>query len=175
MLSTLSPSVATLSILFGGNGSFPSIPQVNPGSPGCSSVQASTRRLSWTRVSSCGSTGLKSPATRPRPALRRRDETIDICWGRREGCIGRESRCTLTSRIRAGLVLGRPGDGTNTSQQSASLPNRVGYFTLQTLPGVALPGMSPGRPNRSLDRRVTVVKDWPPRLVASASLDIQCC
>jgi hypothetical protein len=63
----VSPRNATLSSLRGGYGSLPSIPHVNPSSPCLSSCHASTSPFSSTSVLSSGSTGLKSPATSPRP------------------------------------------------------------------------------------------------------------
>lgn len=66
-----------------------------------------------------------------------------VCWRRRrEGFTGREFRWTFMRRMREGSVsVSRVGPvpredeevgGKRISQQSASRPNRLGYFTRQT-------------------------------------------
>lgn len=75
------PVVAILSSLAGGNICLPSMPHVKPGSEPRVVGQGSRSPFSATSVSSAGKTGLKSPAARPRPALRSRAAMMEIWWG----------------------------------------------------------------------------------------------
>jgi hypothetical protein len=121
--------------------------------------------------------------------------------GRKEGWIGRESKCTLMRRMRVRYLCGDdseetevdlavtgatvgvkggerdrdggdPEEGRRRSQQSASLSKRLGYLTLQTGPRAAL-AVQFGSPKRDLDRSVMLANGCIPHLVVSASLEYQ--